>query len=85
MTTQEIANRLVELFNAGEMEKPYEELYSQNIISVEHEGKDDMSRCNGMAEVMKKGEWWHENFEVHSATMSVPIVADNGQDKTITF
>ena len=75
MTTQEIAQKLVDMFNAGEMEKPYTELYSQDIISVEHEGTDDMARCEGMAQVMKKGEWWHENFEVHSARMSAPIVA----------
>ena len=77
MTTQEIANRLVDMFNAGEMMKPYEELYSKDIVSIEHEGKDEMSRCTGMAEIMKKGEWWHENFEVHSAHMSAPVVADD--------
>ncbi|MCA9351882.1 nuclear transport factor 2 family protein [Patescibacteria group bacterium] len=85
MTTQEIANQLVDMFNAGEMEKPYEELYSQDIISVEHEGNDDMSRCEGMAQVMKKGEWWHENFEVHSASMSQPVVADDYFSVSITM
>ncbi|MCA9351319.1 nuclear transport factor 2 family protein [Patescibacteria group bacterium] len=85
MTTQEIANRLVDMFNAGEMMKPYEELYSQDIVSIEHEGKDEMSRCTGMAEIMKKGEWWHENFEVHSASMSQPVVADDYFSVSITM
>ncbi|MCA9352607.1 nuclear transport factor 2 family protein [Patescibacteria group bacterium] len=85
MTTQEIANKLVDMFNAGEMEKPYEELYNQDIISIEHEGNDDMSRCEGMAQVMKKSEWWHENFEVHSASMSQPVVADDYFSVSITM
>ena len=73
------------MFNAGEMMKPYEELYSQDIVSIEHEGKDEMSRCTGMAEIMKKGEWWHENFEVHSASMSQPVVADDYFSVSITM
>ncbi|MEM6517062.1 MAG: nuclear transport factor 2 family protein, partial [Bacteroidota bacterium] len=30
-----------------------------------------------MEEVQKKGQWWEENFEVHSTETSEPIVADN--------
>ena len=36
-----------------------------------------MAIANGMEEVAKKGEWWKENFEVHSMKASAPIVADN--------
>lgn len=76
MNTQQIAQRLVELFNAGDMETPYIELYSPEIISVEQE-KSEFQKCTGMEEVMKKGQWWNETFEVHSASASNPVVADD--------
>lgn len=76
MKTDEIANNLVQWCNAGEEHKCYEQLYSPNIVSIEMEGSDhQISR--GMEEVAKKGEWWKENFEVHSASTSQPTVADN--------
>ena len=76
MKTEEIANNLVQWCNAGEEHKCYDQLYRPNIVSVEMEGSDhQISR--GMEEVAKKGEWWRENFEVHSAKTSQPTVADN--------
>lgn len=75
MNINEIAKKLVDWFNAGEMMKPYEELYSQDIISVEQ--AEPNKRCVGMTELMKKGEWWHENFEVHAARAEGPLVGDD--------
>ncbi|MFC7357745.1 SnoaL-like domain-containing protein [Jejudonia soesokkakensis] len=76
MKTQEIANNLVQWCNAGEEHKCYEQLYSPDIVSIEMEGSDhQVSR--GMQEVAKKGEWWNQNFEVHSTKTSEPTVADN--------
>ncbi len=83
MTTNEVAQLLVTLFNAGEMEAPYHELYSPDIVSVEQEG--EFMKCDGMAEVMKKGEWWQENFEVHSASASQPLIADDWFTVTFTM
>lgn len=40
------------------------------------EGSDHQV-ARGMAEVAKKGQWWEENFEVHSAKISAPTAADN--------
>ena len=76
MNTQQIAEQLVTWFNMGEEKKIYEEMYSPNIISVEHSG-GDFPRCEGMEEVMKKGAWWQENFEVHSSSAEGPLVADD--------
>lgn len=76
MNTQQIADQLVAWFNEGEMMKPYTELYSQDIVSVEQEDGPN-KRCNGMAEVMKKGEWWDENFEVHGSKAEGPLVGDD--------
>ncbi len=74
MKTEEIAKKLVDWCNQGEWEKCYQELYSPNIVSIES-GDNQVSK--GMEEVAQKGEWWKENFEVHSSKASEPIVADN--------
>ena len=57
------------------MMKPYEELYSKDIVSVEPGG--EFPRCEGMEKVMEKGKWWFENFEVHAESASEPLVADD--------
>jgi hypothetical protein len=44
-------------------------------VSIEAGGEHQVSR--GMEEVAKKGEWWRDNFEVHSTRTNDPIVADN--------
>jgi len=75
MKTNEIANNLVNWFNKGDEAKCYQELYSKNIVSIEAD--KEHSTSNGMEEVQKKGEWWHNTFEVHSSKASEPIVADN--------
>jgi len=75
MKTEDIAKNLVSWFNNNEEARCYEELYSPNIVSIEPEG--DHAVVNGMEEFAKKGEWWKENFEVHSASASSPTVAEN--------
>tara|TARA_R110002124_G_scaffold17532_3_gene73222 strand:+ start:79384 stop:79746 length:363 start_codon:yes stop_codon:yes gene_type:complete len=75
MKTEEIANNLVNWCNSGQEARCYEELYSPNIVSIEPGGEFPISK--GMNEIAKKGEWWRENFEVHSAKTSEPVVADN--------
>ncbi|NND88448.1 MAG: nuclear transport factor 2 family protein [Flavobacteriaceae bacterium] len=74
MTTQEIANNLVSWCNSGQEARCYQELYSPNIVSIEPEGASPIAR--GMDELAKKGQWWKENFEVHSTETSEAIVAD---------
>lgn len=75
MKTDEIANNLVTWFNNNEEARCYQELYSPNIVSIEPGGENPVT--NGMEEVAKKGEWWKENFEVHSTSASNPTVAEN--------
>ncbi len=77
MTTQEIANRLVELNRMGEegYKKVYEELYSPEIVSVENWG--DREEHHGMEALMKKGEKWEAGLEeMHETRVSEPIIAD---------
>jgi len=83
MNTQQVAEKLVALFNSGDMEAPYKELYSPNVISREQ--GEPFKQVQGMEEMMKKGAWWNENFEVHSASMSDPVVADEYFSVSITM
>ncbi len=77
METQEIANKLVEWCKKGDYESPYQELYSPKIVSIENDGKGEGGYAEGFEGIQKKGEWWKENFEMHSSSVSEPIVADN--------
>ena len=77
MNTNEIATKLVNWCKEGDYEKPYQELYSPKIVSIENDGKAEGAYVEGFEGIQKKGEWWKENFEVHSTEVSEPIVADN--------
>ncbi len=77
MTTQEVANRLVELCREGDYETVYRELYSPNAVSVEPQGAP-LERAEGMEQIKAKGERWNEMVEtVNSSEVSDPIVAEN--------
>jgi hypothetical protein len=77
MTTQEIANRLVELNRNPDLHMEiYEELFDPNVVSVEHTGggKEDV----GFEAIKAKGdEWFSMMEEMHSLTVSEPLVSDN--------
>ncbi|MFK7806165.1 MAG: SnoaL-like domain-containing protein [Saprospiraceae bacterium] len=77
MTTQEIANRLVELCRTGKYEEAVRELYSPDIVSVEPEGVPNriVSGLEGIAEKGKAFEAKIEKF--NSSVITDPIVADN--------
>ena len=77
METKEIAEKLVQWCKEGDYEKPYQHLYSPNIVSIENDGKGENARVEGFDGLQKKGAWWQENFEMHGSTVSEPIVADN--------
>ncbi|MRI00887.1 nuclear transport factor 2 family protein [Kriegella sp. EG-1] len=77
MDTKDVANKLVAWCKQGDFEKPYQELYSQDIVSIENDGKSEGGLVEGFEGIQQKGEWWKDNFEVHSTTVSEPIVAEN--------
>ncbi|MDT7828680.1 nuclear transport factor 2 family protein [Pricia sp. S334] len=85
METKEIARKLVDWCNQGDFQKPYEELYSPKVVSIENDGKGEGAYSEGFEAIKKKGEWWQENFEVHSSHVSEPIIADNRFACTITM
>ena len=84
MTTQEVADRLVNLCSQGKFMEAGQELYSPEIASVEAAAPPGGSReTKGLAAVKAKGEWWTANHEVHSAKVEGPLVA--GPYFSVTF
>ena len=82
MTTQQVADRLVELIRAGEHAKAQDELYSANIVSIENpvEPNDMMKyyEVTGMDAVKDKLEKWLAGVEeIHDAQTSDPLVSKN--------
>jgi hypothetical protein len=75
MSTQKVANRLVELCRSGQYEAAQEELYSADAISIEPAGTpNEMTR--GLEGILAKGLAWSEMVEaVHSVSVSDPVAA----------
>lgn len=76
MGAKDIAEKLVAWCNKGDYNSCYQNLYSPHIVSIEPEWGEN-PRVEGMEAVGKKGEWWENTFEVHSAQASEPMVAEN--------
>ena len=77
MTTQEVANRLVELCRTGSYEQAIKELYSEEIVSVEAEGTEDRV-VKGLASIVEKGKKFEAQLDkINSTTITDPIVAGN--------
>ena len=84
MTTQEVADQLVELCSEGKLAEAMETLYSPDIVSMEAGAPPGESReSKGIAAVRAKGEWWVANHEVHSMSVAGPLVA--GSHFAVTF
>lgn len=86
MTTQEIAERLVQLVRAGENLKAIEELYADDVVSIESDGAPDQIRREGrQAVVAKNKEWFDSLEETHSELISEPLVIDTHFTCTMTY
>lgn len=78
MTTQEIANRLVELCRKGDYATCYQELFSPNAKSIEPTDNFGPPVTEGMDNILKKGERFQSMVEeMHGGTIGDPIVAGN--------
>jgi hypothetical protein len=78
MTTQEIANRLAELFKEGKWGEAQQELFSDDIESIEPPGSPGMKSVKGMDAIKKKGEDFNNMVEeMHGGWAGEPIVAGN--------
>jgi len=84
MTTQEVADKLVNLCSKGQFEEAMKALYSPGIVSVEAGAPPGQSReSKGIDAVRAKGEWWVANHDVHSVKVEGPLVA--GSHFAVTF
>ncbi len=77
MTTQEVANQLVDYCRQGQFTEAQTNLYHANAKSVEPAGSG-WPDVEGMEGIAAKGEQWSNMVqEVHGVTISDPIVAGN--------
>lgn len=75
MTTQQVAQRLVELCRNNQNVQAIDELYHRDIVSVEAVGDEQMPReMKGVAACHGKARWWYENHTVHRGEVSEPLV-----------
>jgi hypothetical protein len=78
MTTQDVANRLQELFNENKWTEAQQELFSDDAESVEPENSPGMKSVKGIDAIRKKGEDFNNMVEeMHGGWSSKPIVAGN--------
>ena len=72
-STMEIGKKLVALCNAGKNMDAVNQLYADNIVSVEtHDMPGMPARMEGKAKIIEKTKWWFDNHEIHSSTAEGP-------------
>jgi hypothetical protein len=79
MTTQQVADRLVELCREGKFETAQEELYDEHAVSIEPEHHaQGLQTVQGLDAIKKKGDQFQEMVEeMHDSSITNPIVAGN--------
>jgi hypothetical protein len=76
MTTQEVADKLVQYCREGKNIDAINELYDDNVVSKEMEGAP-RSVSTGKDEVLAKNqEWFDSVVEIHGFDIADPLVAD---------
>lgn len=76
MTTQEVANKLVELCRQGKYEEAQANLYADSAVSLEPEGGPWPARVEGLDNIKAKAAQWEAMVEeVHSLNVSEPVAA----------
>ena len=74
MTTQEVANRLIELCRTGQIQQAQAELYGETIVSIEPAGAP-VEKAEGLQYVIEKGKQFAGMIEQHhSLSITDPIV-----------
>lgn len=90
VTTQQTADRLRQLCQEGDFDKAREELYADDIVSLEDGNPNAPQRVEGIESKKQKDEAFRSSLsEVHSIKVSQPIISDNyftvGMDMDATF
>jgi hypothetical protein len=80
MNANEVGKRLVALLKEHKNNEAINELYSNDIVSVEGGGPPGMDRtARGIDAIRAKGAWWQSNHVVHSGEVFGPF--PHGEDK----
>jgi len=75
-TTQEVANRLIELCNKGQILEAQEELFADDSVAIEPSGENPVTK--GKEAIIAKGKQFAAMFEaVHHSEITAPIVVGN--------
>lgn len=80
MSTQDVANRLHECCTSGQFREAMEELYADNARHVEAMEMPEMPYpriVEGKDKLLDMSDHWEKHNEVHSFSMSRPLVNDN--------
>ena len=76
MSTQEVAEKVVELVRQQAWYKALDTLYDNDIVSVEASASErESAEKRGIDQVRGKIDWWLNAMEVHSFTAKGPFVA----------
>ena len=76
MSTEQVAQKVVELVCKQAWHEALDTLYDKEIVSVEASTSDGSSpETRGMDGVRGKIDWWLENMQVHSFKAAGPFVA----------
>jgi hypothetical protein len=76
MTTEEIAARVVALNREHNHAQVYAEFYTESTVSVENWGGTPMEYVGLEAIEKKAAEWETDVVEIHSVSVSEPLVSD---------
>ncbi|MDB4919504.1 nuclear transport factor 2 family protein [Mucilaginibacter sp.] len=78
MNAQQVASRLVQLCREGKNVEAINELYDDNIVSIEPEGSPMAGKTVGKQAVLESTNRWFDSVEqLHSVAISNPLVSDN--------
>src|SRR2546423_1309872 len=78
MTTQDVANRLKELFNEGKWMEAQQEFFSEDAESIEPPNSPGVKSVKGMDAIRKKAQDFNNMVEeMHGGYVSEPVVAGN--------
>ena len=80
MTLKDIADELVAGCRENRAAANLEKLYASDAVSVESTDTSGAGRISeGLDAIRGKHAWWEENFEVHDASVSDPML--HGDDR----
>jgi ketosteroid isomerase-like protein len=78
MTTQEVANRMNELFKENKWMEAQDELFADEAVSIEPENSPGLKSVKGKAAIKQKGDDFNAMVEdMHGGWVSEPLVAGN--------